>query len=98
MAGIIGLFGGTSDIEKLASYYAIQTQALIGLKVNPDEENDAANSILSKQGMVQGINEILNRYTDRINKFYNPKLLPSVSSEATTDFYQLTGYNQMIKK
>ena len=101
VAGIISLFGGDSDgdsdLEKLASYYAIQIQALTGLKVNPDTENDTSNNILSKQGAVQAMNEILNRYTDRINKFFNPKLLPTVSAESTTNFYQLTGYAQMIK-
>ncbi|MCM2338932.1 MAG: hypothetical protein NDI62_00540 [Burkholderiales bacterium] len=94
---VVDLFSSDDANEKLAKYYSTQIEALIGLKVNPDEESSVANNILSKQGMVQGINNILYQYANRINKFYDSKLLPTVTQRATTNFYNINGYYQMIK-
>jgi hypothetical protein len=94
------LLSSSDDYEKVRLYYASQVEALTGML--PDYTNDhdtTTPNIISEEGVINGLNTILNRYDDIMNETYfsSPNILPPVASEAATDFNQLTGYAQMIK-
>ncbi|KKP63924.1 MAG: hypothetical protein UR62_C0026G0004 [Candidatus Nomurabacteria bacterium GW2011_GWF2_35_12] len=102
---IISLFGGYDDgFYKARLYYASQLGALTGIAINPENPpgegsgtNKQAANIESKYASVHVLNTILDRYIYLIHKVFNPKFLPDVTREATTSYYQITGYNQMAK-
>ena len=96
----IGAFSSSSDAEKVRTYYASQVFALTGML--PDFTNDhdtTTTNIMSSQGVVQGMDEIFNRYVQIMNKTYfsSADMLPTVTKEAASAYNQLAGYAQMIK-
>src|SRR3989344_1973061 len=98
---IIGLFASDLDgFAKARIYYASILSALTGIEINPEDPptvNDQASNIESKYASVHVLNTILDRYIYLIHKVFNSKFLPDVTREATTSYYQITGYNQMAK-
>jgi hypothetical protein len=97
---LVGLFSSSGDVKKVASYYAYQIESLTGMIPDYNNDNDSRyGNLTSDQPVVQGLNEILNRYINIMDKTYfsTPQLLPPVATEASTDFNQLAGYAQMIK-
>lgn len=96
----IDLFSGSDPGLNVRTYYSAIIAGLTG--VLPDFENDTDDRVInisSKQGTVQGLNIILNRYIEIMNKTYfsSSDMLPPITNEATISFNQLTGYGQMIK-
>ena len=51
----------------------------------------------SKQGVVQALNTILERYIDLVHLVYNEKVLPSMYRDAYAEFNKLHGYEQIIE-
>ncbi len=98
LSGILGSLGNTSEDpnQLLVNYYSAQIQALTGYFAPPGTDLPLSLNIESQQGMAQGINVMLNKYADLINKFYDPSLLPSSAPEAAQEFYKIQGYSQMI--
>ena len=101
---IIDLFSGEDGFYKARLYYATQLGALTGIQINPEDPpgegpgtNDQAANIESKYASVHVLNTILDRYIYLVHKVFNSKFLPDVTREATTSYYQITGYNQMAK-
>jgi len=93
-------FSGGDDGQNVRAYYSVIIQGFTGYIPDYEDDNDArALNISSKGGAVQVLNSILDRYSTIMDKIYfsDPNILPSVASEAATNFKQLTGYKQMIK-
>jgi len=96
----IDLFSGGDPGLNVRTYYSTIISGFTG--VFPDFKNDTDDRVInisSKQGTVQGLNTILDRYIEIMNKTYfsSPNLLPAITNEATINFNQLSGYSQMIK-
>ena len=92
-----GLLFGEDNEKKVRTYYDSIIQGLTGIKSDFGKGNDPlSNNISSKQGTVQSLNIILERYIDIARLVYNEKVLPSVHKEATAEFNKLSGYAQMI--
>ena len=97
---IIDRLSKPGKTEKLRLYYSVNILALTGMMPDYTNGDDVTTAnITSKQYVTQGMNGLLDRYIQIMNKTYfvNPEMLPTVAKEAATDFNQLTGYGQMIK-
>ncbi len=97
---IVDLFASSDNAEKVRMYYSSQIRALTGYLPNFSRGNDdRTGNVSSKQGMLQVMDTILNRYAEIMNKTYfsSIEILPTVAKEATQSFNQLPGYGQMIK-
>lgn len=82
---------------RLRSFYSSQIKILTGIDTDyPDDEASTATNLLSKEGTVQSLNVILNRYIDLMHLVYNQKILPTVFKEAANEYNKLPGYSQMI--
>ncbi len=93
------LFGSSAD-ARVRAYYSAQIAALTGYLPDYGNKNDdRVGNISSKQGAVQVLNTILNRYIGIMNKTYfsSPEILPTVAKEAAANFNQLAGYGAMMK-
>ncbi len=99
------LMGGGTQGDKMAGfymrgYYSREFASLTGYMPNfMDTTSNTNDNISSQEGVINIMNIILGRYIDIMDKTYfsSPDYLPDVAKEATNDFNQLTGYNQMIK-
>ena len=88
---------GDDNAEKVRIYYAGIIQIFTGLETYWEEDNGKmVQALSSKQGAVQALNIMLERYIDIMHLAYSPKVLPSIYKEAATEFYKLKGYTQII--
>jgi len=97
----IDLFSGSDEGLNIRTYYSLIIAGFTGTPPDFKNKTDArVINISSKQGTVQGLNTILNRYIEIMNKTYfsSKDILPSVTKEAAITFNQLNGYGQIIKK
>ena len=95
----VGLFSSSSG-EEVRAYYATVIGGFTGFTPTYDvESDDRALNLESKQGAVQVLNTMLDRYSVIMNKIYfsDPEILPAISKEASSSYEQLPGYYQMIK-
>lgn len=100
-SAVAWLWGGDDDDEKeikLRRYYASIIGSLTGISVNPDPaDHKSRHPLSSKQGMVQALNVILERYIDIMHLVYNKEVLPSMYENATAEYNKLQGYGQIIE-
>ncbi|MFA6000047.1 MAG: hypothetical protein WC783_03675 [Candidatus Paceibacterota bacterium] len=96
---LFGLGGGPSASEKLRAYYYMHVYSLLGVisDYTSGKRLESVQSFMTKDGAVQTLNITLERYIDLAHEIFNPKVLPDVYKEASTEFYKLKGYAQMMK-
>jgi uncharacterized membrane protein len=96
---IIGFFGSDNNAEKVRSYYSNIIHGLTGVHswFSHISNDPNTNNIQGKQGVVQSLNVLLERYVDLIHMVYNEKVMPSITRDAASEFNKLKGYAQIIE-
>jgi hypothetical protein len=83
--------------ERLNIYYTMQVAKLTKLKFG-DSGKWIGASVTSPQQVSNIVNSILNRYIEKINKYYNSSKLPPTHKEAAQQYQKALGYNRMINE
>ncbi len=83
-----------TNIVTFASLTGFSFQCIRGIASKQYDIN-----MLTQEGLFYVLNAVLDKYISIMDKTYfsSPDILPSVATEAATDFNQLPGYYQMIK-
>jgi outer membrane lipoprotein SlyB len=81
--------------ERLNIYYSLHIVKTTGLKL-ADSDKWGVPDINSVQDVSLILNTILNRYIEKINKYYNSSKLPPIYKEAAQQYKKATGYNRII--
>ena len=98
VGALVSLLSGSDEAANVRAYYATIIGGFTGYTPPSDNKNDdRALNLESKSGLTYVLNSILDRYSTIMNQVYNSDTLPPVTSEAATNFDQLTGYYQMMK-
>ena len=98
VGAIANWVGGTDKGKIVRQYYDGIIKTFTGIQNNyKDEKDPNAHNMSSKQGVVQALNTILERYIDLVHLVYNEKVLPSMYRDAYAEFNKLHGYEQIIE-
>ncbi len=93
----IQTFSDGKDEEKVQLFYASVINGLTGIQPSWKGTDDPKKqNFRSKEGTVNVINTIYQRYANIIAKTYTTEFLPDVYKEATTKFNEVKGYNQIF--
>lgn len=108
LGSIFGAITGADEQKDLSrsirSYYTGKFYDLTGFSFQSpwgEYQSTAAKHVnmMSSEGLSFVLNRVLDRYINIMKKTYfsSPDMLPTIAKDAVKEFYQLPGYNQMIK-
>ena len=98
VGGLIGWLAKPNTGDMIRQYYDAIITGFTGIQNNWDDGKDPnAHNLDNKQGAVQSLNTIFDRYADIINLVYNEKVLPSMYRESNAEVNKRQGYVQIIE-